>query len=565
MTGSSATIEPTGAISQQVKGDRRLLWIERSIVLIAGALYLWLFRTVIPSGDGQVYAYNIGAGVLVWNPNHLLMDPAGYGWCHLLWALGIDIAPLDALKLIAGASALITLVIFDAVLVAAGMRSRVIRLSAVVGLFASRNFLTMAVSEEFFMLQMPLLLLALWLIIPMRGENDAGSKGRAAAIGCCIGLSAAVSIHNVFLGLFLAGYFLIKGHGVRQRLELVVALGVGAGAVMVPLFLAGYFLSGAGSDFVTWMVAYQGTEDNRSNALYGIVLSVKGIALSIGRLAFNTFANVTSFGALGTVLKSVAFGDPLEMQPNVPQLILGAALLIATIVGLTLLAYWALRKLRVEPIVQLGLTWIAAYYAFNFLWDDSSDQFWFQVLPPLWLLIALCVDRMQHNPLLSAKAARLSRAALTVLVAALLILNTNMEVVPKALVDVDELTRRHRNLVQEGDLELIPGRDGFRWIAADSSFPAIEQVNLMNAALAPSEDAQHISQLAARIEQHLAAGGRVIVARVYRRDQEPGPWDNLRKLGWPRERIQQEFSRFEVRELEQIGGVAFHELALPQR
>jgi hypothetical protein len=563
MASSSATVEPSGAGSLRARSDNRLLWIERGIVLIAAALYLWLLRTVIPSGDGQVYAYNIGVGALVWNPNHLLMDPAGYGWWHLLSALGLDISPLDALKLIAGVSTLITLVIFDAVLVAAGVSSRVIRLSAVVGLFASRNFLTMAISEEFFMLQMPFLLLALWLIVKMTDDNAVGSTHRAAAIGGCIGLSAAISIHNVFLGMFLAGYFLATGRGVREKLGLLCAFGAAAAAVMVPVFLAGYFFSAADSNFITWMVAYQGTEDNPSNNLYGIVLSAKGIALSLGRLAFNTFANVTSFGALGTVLKSVAFGDPLEMQLNLPQVILGAALLIVTVVGLTLLAYWMLRKLRVEPVVQLGLAWIVAYYAFNFFWDDSSDQFWFQILPPLWLLLALCVSQMHDNPL-STQAARRARMALPVLVGALLILNTNMEVAPKALVDVEELTRRHRNLVQGGDLELIPGRDGFRWIAADASFPAIEQVNLMNAALAPREDPQHISQLAARVERHLAAGGRVIVARVYQRDKEPGPWDNLRKLGWPRERIQQEFSRLQVRELEEIGGVTFHELRLPR-
>jgi hypothetical protein len=85
-------------------------------------------------------------------------------------------------------------------------------------------------------------------------------------------------------------------------------------------------------------------------------------------------------------------------------------------------------------------------------------------------------------------------------------------------------------------------------------------VNLMTAAMKPAGDPEHIATLMDRIQRHLDAGGRVFVVRVFDRDDDPTPWDQLRKLGWPRERLQQELARFKPREAAVIGDVVFREL-----
>src|SRR5258708_39247900 len=57
------------------------------------------------SGDGLGYAWRIAAGTLTWNPNHLLLDPAGLLWHRLLIELGSTRPIVDQLKLLSVAAA----------------------------------------------------------------------------------------------------------------------------------------------------------------------------------------------------------------------------------------------------------------------------------------------------------------------------------------------------------------------------------------------------------------------------------------------------------------------------
>jgi hypothetical protein len=526
-------------------------WVERIAIFVLATLYLFVFRTVVPSGDAQVYVAHIDAGELIWNPNHLLMDPIGYGWCHLLWSLGIDIQPLNAFKIVSAASTLITLLLFDSLLREVGV-ARWARLLAVVGLFVSRNFLTMALSEEFFVLQMPFLIAALWFLL--RAERYPGESKYILWLGVMLGVATLITINTVLLGVTIAIYLLLTRQTWREKLLGVVWLGAAAVLVVVPALIIAYATTSVDVDFFTWMFAYQGNETNPTNALYGLDPSLKGVALSAGRLVFTTFTNVVSVGSLGAVLKSLIYGAPLEIQLHPVRVATGAALFLAMIATCCVLAIWIVRNFRAQRVLQVVVAWAAAYYIFNFLWDDSSDQFWFQILPVFWLAVALFLSR---------SSTRASAILPTVTLAALAVFNTVQEAAPKAFADVRAYTARHAELLREGDLELITGWDDFRWIAPDATFPRFTQINLMNAALwVDADDPRHISKLGDMVQAHLESGGRVIISRVYDLDDDPRPWDQLRKLGWPRERIQQELSRFEARPLATIGGVVFRELSL---
>src|SRR5258708_34748238 len=56
------------------------------------------------SGDGLGYAWRIAAGTWTWNPNHLLLDPAGLLWHRLLIELGSTRPIVDQLKLLSVAA-----------------------------------------------------------------------------------------------------------------------------------------------------------------------------------------------------------------------------------------------------------------------------------------------------------------------------------------------------------------------------------------------------------------------------------------------------------------------------
>lgn len=540
----------------------REITLERCAIALAAALFLWFFRTVIYSGDALVYTAHIDANLLVWNPNHLFMDPVAYGWCHLLWSFGLDISPIDALKIISGGATLVTLILFHAVLLQAGVNHRVIRLLAVAGLFASRNFLSMAVSEEFFMLEMPFLVLALWMLLKLPVLDDAGQRRWAMIIGAVLGLATAISINHIVLGVAVAAYLLLLGATSRQKLSLAGLFGAAATAVCLPLFVLGYSLSDAQDGFVQWLVAYQGSTDNPLASLYGLSLTPKGIATSLARLALNTFTNLMGVGSLGTVMKSLVFGSPLEMTVQPSRVAIGVLLLLGIIATLALLAWWVLRNWR-QRVVQLGLIWMASFYVFNFFWDDSSDQFWFQILPIVWLFFALFASEPAAVAApANASPQRFRFALMVLLVPVLWVFNTAQEVVPRSFVDLPGLAAEHGRLLRDGDFEVFPGWDDIRWIQRAGGDIDVTQFSLMQAALNAKRDPRVLEKLAARIEAHLRSGRRVIVARLYDLDREARPWDQLRKLGWSRDQVQKEFARFDSRPIGTVDGVVFRELSL---
>ena len=529
--------------------------LERGAIALAAALFLWFFRTVIYSGDALVYTAHIEAGELVWNPNHLFMDPVAYGWCHLLWAMGFDIAAIDALKFISGLATLVSLVLFHAVLLQAGVANRVIRLLAVAGLFASRNFLSMAISEEFFMLEMPFLVLALWMLLRLPTLDDPGKLRFAAGIGAVLGLATAISINHIVLGIAIAAYLLLLGATTKQRLSLAALFGGAATMVCLPLFVMGYALSDAQAGFVNWLVAYQGSTENPLASLYGLSLTPAGIATSLARLGLNTFTNLMSVGPLGTIMKSVVFGSPLEMTVQPGRAVIGVLLLFGIIATLALLALWILRHWR-ERVVQLGLIWIASFYVFNFFWDDSSDQFWFQLLPVIWLFFALFVSESK------VAVSRYRFALMALLVPVLWVFNFAQEVMPRTFVDLPGLAAQHDKLLRSGDLEVFPGWDDIRWIQGPGGGLDVTQVSLMQGALNAKREPEVLERLAARIEAHLRSGQRVLIARVYDLDREARPWDQLRKLGWSRDQLKKTFARFDTRVIGTVDDIVFREFIL---
>ncbi len=81
----------------------------------------------------------------------------------------------------------------------------------------------------------------------------------------------------------------------------------------------------------------------------------------------------------------------------------------------------------------------------------------------------------------------------------------------------------------------------------------------MNMATAPAGEG-HISQLPDAVEDHLAKGGRVVVARLYDLDQDPLPWYGMAAAGWPRAKIAGLLERYCHTPLATIGGVGFRKL-----
>jgi hypothetical protein len=428
-----------------VTEDSRRHFFERIGLLGFATVYLVVFRTRIFSGDGFAYVRQIESGVVEWNPNHLLMGPLAAFWHHLLHGIGLDVTPIASLKILAGVATLVSLIAFHVVLVHHGTDSSARRILACVGLLFSAAFLSLAVSEEFFMVQVPLLVTALGLgLTADRSFRQGREANLQLALGAvCLALAVLILASNIALvGLF--GIFVASGLAATpQKLRRVVLFGGLAGVLVFGGLAIAWAATGpSGVGFIEWLTAYQGDEGSKVGGLYGLELSPVGFAESAARLTYNVFSSVGDPGGLGTVLKVVVFSQPLEFQPSYIRVSLGV-LLIAALITLAILTFpWLIRERRSGP-VRLGLLWAAAYAIFNFWWNDSSDQFYVQILPVLWFWLSLAAWPSDRPSRETARAptdrASLRRCVVFAVVPLLVIVNTANVVAPYALVDMEEL------------------------------------------------------------------------------------------------------------------------------
>src|SRR5688572_3201969 len=104
---------------------------ERITVVAFALLYVVLFNRTWPHGDAQRIVRQIESSELLWNPNHLLLEPIGYYFHALLSALGLTLDPLTSFEILSGIATLISLAIFHAALLRAGVASAATRLLCV--------------------------------------------------------------------------------------------------------------------------------------------------------------------------------------------------------------------------------------------------------------------------------------------------------------------------------------------------------------------------------------------------------------------------------------------------
>ncbi len=547
--------------------SHRAILLEIGFLLAFVGAYLIFFNVTIPHGDALRISRQIAANQLIWNPNHLLLDAFGYLWTKSIQLTGVDISVLSGFELISAIATLVSIIIFHRILLLLDVKATWIRGIAVIGLFSSKNFLSMAVSQYFFMLQMPFLLAAVYCGIRFHEKTRTGLGGSAwlYVMGLFMAIAVGIEINNVvpvfFVGIALA--FIspsLKPPSYGNTFKFWSA----AAALGFPIFITGYLLSSSSSDFISWLLAYQGEAESSLDAYYGTPMTLAGILSSGATLLFHLFfGNMVETAGLGTILKVVVLQKPLEFVPDTGKIILAGLLMPVIGIGLLLLFGWAFRYGRPVFLVRLSLMWIGGYLLFNFFWPYTADLFWFQLLPFIWLLLVAYLGVTGERNILEP-AKRLSTKGLLVLASAtvicLLVLNTSQTVVPLTLADIDNNSIRHRALLRDGDLEIIPGWDNYKWMMQEDADVPATKLLLMNMALEPEKSERHISRLPALVYAQLQMGHRVIVGRLYDLDRESNPWYGLAELGWPRKTIQAMLEGFCSRRLETIDDVGFHEL-----
>lgn len=544
------------------QGSLSSIWLVRAGIAAFVTIYLLVFDISLIHGDAMRVVAQIEADDLIWNPNHLLFDPIGFYWFKALEAFGVGISPLDSFEVLGGIATIVSLWIFDSLLLVLGVRSVAHRLVFIGGLFASRNFLSMAVSQYYFMIQMPFLLLSLkWLI--QYAKHVEGQDVRTIYLygsGVVVAIAAGIEFNNVLLavmmGLGLAAFKLPRAWVGGMHFWLASAL------VGFPIFVIGFWLSGVDASFFSWVLAYQGEPGSELDNYWGLQWTPGGLALAGSKVGFNWFlGNILETAGFGTWLKVIVFGETLEFHPEVMRLVLVGILMPVVIVSTVILSFWLLKKVRNERLPLLLGMWIASYLVFNFFWSTGSDLFWFQTLPAVWVAIVIGLGFVDRESIVSSFDATPSRTVFVgIFAVVLLTANTIQTVIPQAWADVDVKGEKYRSLLREGDLEIIPGWDSLSWMVQSSAGPTVQRLILMNMVLQPKESPEHITHLPQLVDEHLGAGGRVVVARLYDKDSIVKPWYRLSEAGWPREKILAALDQYCTRAVGTVGDVTLREL-----
>lgn len=543
---------------------------ERILITVLFAAYLVTFRQNVPHGDALRIVSQIESATLNWNPNHLLFDPIGYALYRLFEWAGVPITVLGAFELISGASTIASLWVFHVILCQIGVRGAIIRVLVVAALFSSAAFLAVAVSQYYFMVQMPFLLGAIHQYFSLQrrisGEPRVGRP--EYAMGALLAIATTIMVSNIFL-VFVGAVSVTaassdqNGLNMRNAARLLMA----AGAIGFPVFIAGYALSDSHADMFTWLLSYEGKEDGGLNAFYGIKWTLPGILQGVSMVGFNLLiGSLVDSAGFGTVLSVWAFGYEFEFIPQWHRIILAMTALPVIVLMNCGVAFFTLRCFHREPAVSFLAGWIVALVTFNFFWNVGDEIFWFQIVPPVWLLLLAWQGKV-GSEFISPRCVTAGRlppttfaVALAVTVGLLLLVNTENSVAPGADREFEQKKSQHAALFRDGDMEVLPGWDRQKWFSIDKSGPAVERIVLMELALSGDYSDYGMASLPARVGKALQRGNRVIVARLYETDDDLMPWYALRALNWPRPRIKSLLGKFCVRRVTVINGIAFDEL-----
>ncbi len=536
---------------------------------LAGLLLLWLVPIGQVSGDGLGYAAKIAAGRWLWNPNHLLFEPAGAAWHHLLAALGSTRPLVDQLKMLSILAGAVGAGLFRLALAPLLASRRWAANHATAWLVLAATSLHQLLDDEYHMIQMPLLV-GLAAVLPRC--LDGGGFRRGVAAGALAGGAALCMISNALLGATaaaaLGAWHLARGD---RR-----AAGRAVAGVMAGLLLAGgsglgmaWWLSQPGRPPASWLLSYAGgAAPPRGITSYGTRWTAAGAAEAAVRTAY------------GAAKAAVDLEPAVAAVRDERQPCRAALVILAWLAGAAALAGGLRQALRhrAEPAARNALllqaVWWPAVLAFGLFWNDSSDQFYFQLAVPLAALAALLpgwrrragdangigpapqppAPAPQGSPsrrldaVPAASAASSGRPAprppvpgagwlapALLLCSAAALLWNGADVVrrvvlyPRAAWTADLLRE-----VAGAGLVVTPGYDDaaiLLYLAAPR--PAIPRLSLTTIAV-EEPAAQGLPQVAAAIRRSLAAGRRVDLIDIWDAAPEQSPWKYLRRLGYDR-------------------------------
>ncbi len=498
-----------------------LLWFAVPVLI------LFTIPIGFVSNDGLGHSLDFAAGTWRLNPNHLLFEPLGAWWQSFWMRHGSAREPVDILKLLSVLSGGLAAGLFRFGVAPRLAASRWAANHATAWLAFSSAFLRLWVSDEIHMIQMPFVVAMAWTALLYL---ERPSSGRALTVGLVTGCAALAFISNLILGAAVAAA-LVVWHFLRRESRLAVrsASGVGLGAVLVagPILLMAWLRSQDAPAFLSWLSSYSGgRQPTRVHEAYGLIGSWRGLAESVLRAFYGTASSLVDLSPAAAAVR--------DRQPPSLGVVLGVMAFLAASAALL----YGLRTALREPsnsanrgILLITSAWLVAILGFGFFWNNSDDQFYFQMAPAFGALAA-------RIPLRRGRA-----GVFIVLSASGLLWN---------LVDVSAhrvfYPRRERMALLEKEvrgacLVVYPGFDEPEMLLRLSRpAKAVPQISLTYLASRYPAD-EGIERLRDDIERCRSAGRRVVLIDVFDTPPDRNPWKFLRRLGYDRREIERSLER----------------------
>jgi hypothetical protein len=518
-------VKPPQTTDRTIDQVDALLWLAVAVAL------LFTIPIGFVSNDGLGHSRSFVAGSWHVNPNHILFEPLGAWWQDAWMRSGYGREPVDALKLLSALAGALAAALFRWGVAPRLAGTRWEANHATAWLAFSSAFLRLWVSDETHIIQMPFVVAVAWLALL---HLERPSFGRGLALGAAVGVAILTFISNLVLGATVA-LALVAWHLRRREARLAVAsaLAVGLGAALAagPVFLFAWRGSPGSPGLLEWLTRYGGgREGARVELAYGLVRSWRGVAESVVRACYGTASALVDLTPIAAAVR--------DRQTPPPEAVLGLLAFLAACIAL-LHGLWTALREPAKPANQgallLTFSWLVAILGFGIFWNNSDDQFYFQMAPAFGALAA-------------RTTARRSRVAAVLLALSLAGLLWN-------LIDVGShrvfYPRRERMALLEREvrgacLVVYPGFDEPELLLTMSKPAAsVERMAITQLATGYPVD-EGMAALSGRIESCLDGGGRVVLIDLFDTPPERNPWKFLRRLGYDHARVERSLERFPV-------------------
>lgn len=376
---------------------RRRLIVDAATFFVLPIVIFSLSGIGFISGDAIAQVGVIQGGVRL-NPNHLLLEAIGGVWMWLGTSLGSSLAGPDLLARLSIVAGALSLALFRWLIAPLLTSCRALANGGTLVLAGLSGFDRLWISGEAHMIQMPFLVLFMAGAMELFG-GATPTAGRSPALITLGGVGAVLAyISNALIvtGVLVALAFIADR---RIRRTLYSSL-IYVGGLSLLSFALVWVIAGRQTSLVSWLTSYAG-EQSTSHVVaeYGIRWSIAGFVSAGMRSVFGLLSSVVDLTPVSGFVRR-----------GTGSLAVALMFLLACVVAIGLLAFAAQKAWRSRTKQSLGVLLCVLgmgvpILAFGAFWNNSDDQFYFQIAPAL---ACVAIVGLRETPRLGLSLALIS-------------------------------------------------------------------------------------------------------------------------------------------------------------